>query len=88
MLVGVPKEIKPQENRVGLIPACVRELTARGHNVLVERGAGQGIGATDGEYESAGAKIAPDADAVFATADLIVKVKEPLSVERKRLRSG
>ena len=88
MLVGVPKEIKPQENRVGLIPACVRELTARGHNVLVERGAGQGIGALDGEYESAGAKIAPDADAVFATADLIVKVKEPLSVERKRLRSG
>jgi alanine dehydrogenase len=88
MLIGVPKEIKPQENRVGLIPACVRELTRRGHEVIVEQGAGQGIGATDAHYRNAGARIEADVDTLFRAAELIVKVKEPLQVERKRLRRG
>src|SRR6185437_10156579 len=76
------------ENRVGLIPACVRELTRRGHEVIVEQGAGQGIGATDAHYRNAGARIEADVDALFRAAELIVKVKEPLQVERKRLSPG
>ncbi|MEG6508365.1 alanine dehydrogenase [Methyloligella sp. 2.7D] len=88
MLVGVPKEIKPQEFRVGLVPANVRELTALGHKVLVETGAGDGIGAGDALYEAAGATIAADAAEVFAKADMVVKVKEPQAVERKMLRPG
>lgn len=77
MLIGVPREIKPQEYRVGLTPGSVRELTSRGHRVLVEHDAGAGIGADDAAYERAGATIAPDAASVFAQADMIVKVKEP-----------
>ena len=88
MLVGVPKEIKDSEFRVGLVPSMVRELTANGHQVLVERNAGLGAGLTDADYQAAGAKIVADADAVFAEAELIVKVKEPLAVERKKLRRG
>ena len=88
MLVGVPKEIKEQEYRVGLTPASAREVASHGHRVLVESGAGAGIGASDAEYRAAGAEIAADADAVFAKADMIVKVKEPQAVERKRLRAG
>ncbi len=88
MLIGVPKEIKEQEYRVGLTPASVREAVAHGHRVLVESAAGAGIGATDADYRAAGADIAPDADAVFAQAQMLVKVKEPQAVERKRLRSG
>jgi len=87
MLVGVPKEIKDNEYRVGAIPATVRELTLRGHNVLVETGAGVGAGLTDAEYEVAGAQIV-DADQVFGSAELIVKVKEPLASERKKLKPG
>ena len=83
MRVGVPREIKVQEYRVGLTPTSVREVVAHGHQVLVERGAGAGIGAGDAAYEKAGAKIVEDA---FADADLIVKVKEPQPDERKRLR--
>ena len=87
MRVGVPREIKIREYRVGLTPTSVRELTAHGHAVLVETGAGAGIGADDDAYARAGATIASDAAAVFAAADLIVKVKEPLPVERKLLRA-
>jgi alanine dehydrogenase len=88
MLIGVPKEIKVHEYRVGLTPESVRELVARGHRVLVERGAGEGIGASDGDYRTAGAGIAAGPEEVFAAAELIVKVKEPLAGERARLRPG
>ena len=88
MQVGVPKEIKDHEFRVGLTPASVRELAAQGHAVLVQKGAGVGIGASDSDYEAAGASIAPTAEEVFAQAEMIVKVKEPQAVERKRLREG
>jgi alanine dehydrogenase len=88
MLIGVPREIKDQEFRVGLTPASAREIVAHGHGVLVESGAGAGIGATDADYKSAGAQVAAGADEVFARAEMIVKVKEPQAVERKRLRRG
>jgi alanine dehydrogenase len=77
MLVGVPKEIKVREARVGLVPNSVAELTGRGHKVLVETNAGAGIGAGDDVYRAAGAEIAPDAKSVFDKAEMIVKVKEP-----------
>ena len=77
MLVGVPKEIKVREARVGLVPNSVAELTGRGHEVLVETNAGAGIGAGDDAYRAAGAKIAPDAQTVFDRAEMTVKVKEP-----------
>ena len=86
MRIGVPTEIKVNEYRVGLVPSSVRELTARGHEVLVQSGAGVGIFADDATYEKAGAKILPDAEAVFAQAEMIVKVKEPQAVEYKRLK--
>jgi alanine dehydrogenase len=88
MLIGVPREIKDQEHRVGLTPASVREIAAHGHDVIVETDAGGGIGATDADYTKAGAKIAPGAEDVFARAEMIVKVKEPQAVERKRLKRG
>ena len=78
MLVGVPKEIKDSEFRVGLVPSTVRELTLKGHRVLIETNAGTGAGLTDEAYVAAGAEIAPNADRVFDQAELIVKVKEPL----------
>jgi alanine dehydrogenase len=88
MRIGVPKEIKDNEYRVGLVPATVRELSAHGHRVLVEKDAGLGAGLSDAEYAAAGAEITAEASQVFARSDLIVKVKEPLSAERKQLRSG
>ncbi|WP_066553202.1 alanine dehydrogenase [Croceicoccus bisphenolivorans] len=88
MLVGVPKEIKKQEARVGLTPAAVREYVAHGHEVLVETGAGEGIGADDAAYEQAGATIAATAEDVFAKAGMIVKVKEPQPSEWAQLREG
>ena len=88
MLIGVPKEIKNHEYRVGLTPSSVRELTAPGHQVLVERNAGAGIGAADAEYEQAGATIVAVAAELFARAEMIVKVKEPQAIERSRLRPG
>jgi alanine dehydrogenase len=88
MQVGVPKEIKDNEYRVGIVPSTVRELTEKGHKVLVETGAGAGAGFADADYEAAGGMIAPDADVVFGSAKLIVKVKEPLAAERKKLRHG
>ncbi|MEZ5831139.1 MAG: alanine dehydrogenase [Dongiaceae bacterium] len=88
MLIGVPKEIKNHEYRVGLTPSSVRELVHHGHKVLVETKAGAGIGFDDAAYQAAGATIAPNASDVFAKADMIVKVKEPQPVECKMLRKG
>jgi alanine dehydrogenase len=88
MLVGVPKEIKDNEFRVGLVPSTVRELTDKGHQVIVETNAGSGAGLADTDYIAAGAQIVADADAVFSRAEMIVKVKEPLAAERKKLRPG
>lgn len=88
MLVGVPKEIKNHEYRIGLTPSGVRELVLHGHEVLVQRGGGQAIGLTDAEYERAGARIAEDAASVFAQAEMIVKVKEPQPEECAMLRPG
>lgn len=86
MKVGLPTEIKVAERRVGLTPISVRELVVHGHEVLVQRGAGEGIGAFDADFVDAGATIAPDAVSVFADSEMIVKVKEPQSVERAMLR--
>lgn len=88
MRIGVPKEIKNHEYRVGLIPSSVQELVHHGHQVLVQASAGIGAGITDEDYKAAGATIVEGADQVFAEADMIVKVKEPLAVERKKLRKG
>jgi alanine dehydrogenase len=88
MRVGTVREIKDHEYRVGLTPESARELTAHGHEVWVESGAGQGIGASDGDYEAAGAAIQPDAARIFAQCELIVKVKEPQPDERARLHEG
>ena len=88
MRVGVPKEIKVQEHRVGLTPMAVREYTHAGHEVLVQAGAGAGIGADDAAYVAAGARIVPTAAEVFAAAEMIVKVKEPQPGEWKMLREG
>ncbi|HUK66980.1 MAG TPA: alanine dehydrogenase [Anaeromyxobacteraceae bacterium] len=88
MIVGVPKEIKVREYRVGLVPASVRELTSHHHQVIVETGAGQGIGMPDSAYEAAGAIIVRSGAEVYERAELIVKVKEPLAGERKLLKPG
>ena len=87
MRVGVPMEVKESERRVGLTPASAREVVSRGHEVIVQSAAGLGIGADDAAYVAAGVSIAPDADSVFAEAELIVKVKEPQAPERAMLRS-
>ncbi|WP_134726848.1 alanine dehydrogenase [Paracoccus luteus] len=88
MQIGCPTEIKPQEYRVGLTPDAARELVGRGHDVLVQSGAGLGSGFADEAYAAAGARIATDAAAVFAEAGMIVKVKEPQAAERAMLRAG
>ncbi len=88
MIIGVPKEIKIHEYRIGMTPASVRELTARGHTVLVETDAGKAIGYTDAHYLAAGAEITGSAADIFAAAEMIVKVKEPQPVERALLRPG
>lgn len=88
MRIGCPREIKNQEYRVGLTPAAAREAAAHGHEVLVEVGAGVGSGFADADYLAAGARLVPDAAAVFGEADLIVKVKEPQPPERAVLRPG
>ena len=85
MLIGVPKEIKDNEFRVGMIPATVRELTARNHTVLVETNAGAGIGFSDDDYRAVGADIQPSAESLYVNAEMIVKVKEPQAVERRCL---
>lgn len=88
MRIGLPKEIKNHEYRVGLTPASVRELSSRGHPVLVQTGAGAEIGLTDEQYQAAGAKLVADVRDVFAQADMIVKVKEPQPLECAMLRPG
>ncbi len=88
MRVGVPKEIKNHEYRVGLVPSSVLELVHHGHQVIVQQGAGLGAGLTDEDYIAAGATMIENADEIFASADMIVKVKEPLAEERKKLRPG
>ncbi len=88
MRIGCPKEIKNHEYRVGLTPASVRELTSRGHTVLMQSGAGAGIGLDDARYTAAGAQIVADAASVFAQAEMIVKVKEPQPQECAMLREG
>jgi alanine dehydrogenase len=88
MKIGVPKEIKIHEYRVGLVPAGVRELVDAGHQVLVQTGAGAGIGFEDAHYQAAGATIAQRAEDVFAVSELVIKVKEPQLAECKMLRNG
>ena len=88
MKIGCPKEIKPQEFRVGMTPNAAREAVNHGHDVYIETNAGAGAGFEDADYVDAGANILPTAEEVFATADMIVKVKEPQAVERKMLREG
>src|SRR5262249_42015637 len=88
MRIGVPGEIKDNEFRVGLTPSSVAELGYKGHHVVVEADAGLGSGLSNAEYEAAGASIVTNARTVFADADMIVKVKEPLAAERKMLRRG
>ena len=85
MIIGCPKEIKPQEFRVGLTPNAAREAVAHGHDVYVEQGAGAGAGFENADYQAAGATILDTASEIFAKADMIVKVKEPQSGERKML---
>lgn len=86
MLIGIPKEIKVREYRVGLIPSNVRELVSHGHKVIVESGAGVGIDAGDEQYQAAGATIVDTAQAIYEQAELIVKIKEPQATERKWLK--
>lgn len=88
MIVGVPKEIKNHEYRVGMTPSSVRELTSRGHQVLVQKNAGTEIGLTDEQYQAVGAELVDTAQEIFARAEMIVKVKEPQPVECAMLRPG
>ncbi|WP_289040185.1 alanine dehydrogenase [uncultured Aliiroseovarius sp.] len=88
MLIGCPKEIKPQEFRVGLTPAAAGEAIARGHSVVIQTNAGLGAGFTDGDYIAVGAQVLDTAEDVFTKAEMIVKVKEPQTAERKMLREG
>src|SRR5467141_2572810 len=88
MIIGIPKEIKEQEQRVALLPSAVEQLKRRGHNVLVEKNAGVGSGYPNEDYKKAGAEIVDLAKDVFARADMIVKVKEPLPAEFPLLRKG
>ncbi len=88
MLIGCPREIKPQEFRVGITPAAAHEAVAAGHSVLIESGAGLGSGFTDDDYRAAGAAIVDTAAEIFARAEMVVKVKEPQPVERQQLREG
>src|SRR3954464_13582709 len=88
MRIGVPAEIKDNEYRVGMTPPGVRDLAGDGHTVYVQKGAGNGSGFADEEYVAAGAKILPTADAVYNEAEMIVKVKEPIDTDLKRMKDG
>jgi len=88
MRIGVPKEIKDNEYRVGLIPSSAAELVQHGHEVIVESGAGTGAGIDDAAYRDAGATLCEGPELIFGIAELIVKVKEPQPIERSRLRPG
>lgn len=88
MIVGVPKEIKPQEGRVGIVPGGVRELVSAGNTVLVEAGAGAGSGFEDAEFDAAGAEVVSSGEDIYARAEMILKVKEPVEAEYPLLRPG
>jgi alanine dehydrogenase len=88
MIVGVPMEIKANENRIALVPAGAEALVAQGHTVLIQQGGGLGSGFPDAMYESVGARILPDVDELWSTADMIMKVKEPIEPEYPRMREG
>src|SRR4030066_1311316 len=88
MVIGVPKEIKPEENRIAIVPGGVETLVNKGHKVIIEKGAGRGSGFIDEEYTRAGAQISHGHEDIFAEADLILKVKEPLTEEYGLLREG
>src|SRR5438477_3602096 len=88
MIVGAPKEVKPDEYRVALLPVGAEELTAAGRTALIERGAGLGSGIPDALYEAAGAAVVADAAEIWRRADLVVKVKEPQPAEWEQLRPG
>ncbi len=88
MKIGVPKEIKTNENRIALVPAGAESLVAAGHTVMIEKGAGEGSGFPDSAYASVGAKIGPDADTVWREAEMIMKVKEPIKPEWPRMKKG
>ena len=88
MNIGIPKEIKPQENRVAIQPGGVMTLVQQGHNVMVQKDAGLGSGFSDDEYVAAGAQIVADVDALWAAADMIMKVKEPIAEEYNRIKAG
>ena len=88
MQIGVPKETKNHEYRVGLAPSSVREIVSHGHQIVVEQQAGEGIGASDSDYRSAGATVTGDVAGLFNDCDMIVKVKEPQADERKMLHEG
>src|SRR5262245_29218612 len=88
MIIGVPREVKDHETRVGLVPSGVASLVEVGHQVLIESGAGRGSSISDLEYTESGARIAPSASEIWSTADLVVKVKEPQASEYAHLRPG
>lgn len=88
MIIGVPKEIKNNENRVGMTPAGVAELVKRGHTVYVQASAGTNSGFPDEEYTAVGAKMLPTIEATYAAAEMIVKVKEPIAPEYKLIKRG
>mgnify|MGYP000818918645 FL=1 len=88
MIIGIPKEIKNNENRVALTPAGAKELVKRGHTVYVQHTAGENSGFPDSAYETVGAKILPSINDVYQTAEMIVKVKEPIAVEYPLVRKG
>ncbi|MDT0550406.1 alanine dehydrogenase, partial [Streptomyces sp. DSM 41529] len=88
MLVGVPTEIKNNEYRVAITPAGVAELTRRGHDVIIQAGAGEGSAISDNDFKAAGAQIVTTADQVWADAELLLKVKEPIAAEYSRMRKG
>ena len=88
MKIGVPKEIKPQENRIGLTPDSVKSLVSSGHEVLVENNGGHEAGFDNDQYKTAGAKIVNDAQDIFSDSEIIVKVKEPLSNEVKMIKEN
>jgi alanine dehydrogenase len=88
MLIGVPKEIKTNENRIALVPAGAEALIAEGHQVFIEKGAGLGSGFSDALYKAVGAKILPTADKVWAKAEMIMKVKEPIKPEWPKIKEG
>ena len=88
MIIGIPKEVKNKENRVGVVPGGVEVLVKAGHQVNIEKDAGLGAGITNEKYEAAGAKIIDSADELWASADMVMKVKEPIAEEYHRLREG